>query len=953
MIFPVLVAAMSLSTQNREPWLDPSVNQINREPAHTTRVSWPDEKSALTYRRDKSPYRKSLDGTWKFSWAGRPDQAPQGFEQPDFNDSDWHDMQVPSCWELSGFGIPIYSNVTYPHPKNPPLIPLDYNPVGTYRRTLTLPANFKGRKTSIVFGGVSSAFYLYLNGQQVGYSEDSRLPAEFDLTPYLKDGENTLAVKVFRWCDGSYLEDQDFWRLSGIFREVYLSSTPQTHFQDVRLNTTLDTPTNSGILEADIDIAGPETKADLQVKVFDPSTKLVAELSVKGGTPRSANPKIRIANILPWSAENPNLYKVVVALRTPAGNFIDVNCYRVGFRQIEIKDNVVLINGQPLKMRGVNRHEMHPDRGYSIIEEDMVKDLTLMKQFNVNSVRNSHYPNQELWYDLCDEYGIYVMDEANIESHGMGYNPATSLGNNPDWTTAHLERFTRMVQSHRNHSSIIAWSYGNEAGPGINFEACEQAAKSLDQSRFTHYERDNRYTDVDSVMYPGVDYVKQQAKPGRNKPFFICEYAHAMGNSIGNLAEYWEAIDSADHMVGACIWDWVDQSLRKPAPDNAGMLPGRSWYYAYGGDYDDQPNDGPFCDNGIVLPDRQVTAKLWEVKRIYQPFDIHHAPDLNKITIKNKNLFTDLDEFIVKWRYDVDGETTQEGQLAPVALAPLKSTDLTLPNFNPNLGIAPGSVGYLRVSIHTTKDHTWAKKGHEVAWSQMQWSAGVDQQPQLPQIPVTYEDKADRIDVKGEGFTASVNKTNGALDSIRFQNAELLREDGLKLNLYRALTDNDIWLRNGWNNSGLSQLEHKATSVTAEGLEHGVRITAKIDVLGFKGRGFRHTAVYTFLGNGDIVVDNHLDPVGPLPALPKVGITFRMPYNFDTFTWFGRGPWESYPDRKYSADVDVYSGRVDDQYQEYARPQENGNKADCYWGALQMAPDSDSWSKPTSPCPFP
>lgn len=935
MLTLLVVAAMSQTAQTPPPWQDPQVNEINRLPAHTSRVSWPDDKSSLAFYPEKSPYRKSLNGDWNFRWAGRPSLAPEGFEAVNYDDHDWDKLEVPSCWDVKGYGIPIYTNVTYPYPKNPPYIPNDYNPVGCYRTEFTLPANFDKRDTHIVFSGVSSAFYVYLNGHEIGYSEDARLPSEFDLTPYLNSGKNVLAVKVFRWCDGSYLEDQDMWRLSGIFRDVNLVSIPKTHIQDVRLNTTVDLKAKTGTLTADIDLANvPKGQNQtLNVALYDSDKKQVANVDIKGDGIDHAKPTI-VVNPKFWSAEFPNLYTVVVSLKDSKGNFIDVNSYRVGFRQIVIDGSVIKINGQPLKMRGVDRHEMDPDRGYSITEEMMVKDVTLFKQNNINAVRCSHYPNQERWYDLCDEYGIYVMDEANIESHGMGYNPATSLGNNPDWQKAHLERFTRMVQFQRNHSSIVAWSYGNEAGPGVNFQAIQKAAAKLDTSRFTHYERDSQFADVDSVMYPDVNYVWNRAKEDRTKPFFICEYAHAMGNAVGNLQEYWDALDSSDSLVGACIWDWVDQSLRKPAPNNEGLLPGRSWYYAYGGDYDDQPNDGPFCDNGVVLPDRQETSKLHEVKKVYQPVAFSFDPaNPTELTLKNKNLFDDLSGDKIHFEWTVDGTVVSSSEFPCPKIQPRTTVKMNLQR--PNLSLPAGSVACLNVSLKTGVDHIWAKAGHVFAHDQFI----VEDKPAaiapIPTGTLSVDDKPAGITVSGDGFSVHVDRASGSLDSIRYKDAELLRSGGLELNLYRAFTDNDIWMRRSWEESGLSQLTHRARTVTAEKVGSAVRVTSVVDVLGFKGRGFVHTASYTILADGSVVVDNHLDPVGPLPPLPKVGVTFRMPYNFNTFTWFGRGPWESYPDRKRSAELGLYSGTVDDQFQEYCRPQENGNKEDVRWGALQ------------------
>ncbi len=943
---PVLSVIASIAMQNKVPWLDPNVNAVNRVASHVSRVSWPDTKSAAKYRKESSPYYFSLDGDWNFAWVGKPADSPKGFEDPRFDASTWKKIAVPSCVELSGYGIPIYSNIRYPFPKNPPVVPEDYNPVSHYRRTFKVPEKWTGRRTFVVFKGVSSAFNLWLNGKFVGYSEDSRLPAEFDLTDHLLPGENTIAVQVFRWSDGSYLEDQDFWRMSGIFKSVYLHSAPQTRLQDVRISTKMGATPADWILDVQTDIASDvSSKSTFQVEatLLDQSGKPVKSLTSRAAAAPTAGKSTTLAlssalsGMSPWTAESPNLYRLVVSLKS-GSQTVDVNSFRVGFREVKVQGAVVLLNGAPIKLRGTNYHDTHPDRGYTVTEQDMLQDILLMKRFNVNCVRNSHYPREQLWYDLCDEYGIYLIDEANIESHGMGYDPKTSLGNNPDWKQSHLERYTRMLHTNRNHPSIVMWSYGNEAGPGVNFAACQVASAQIDPTPPTHYERDNPNTPVDSVMYPDVQYVQTQARSNRTKPFFVCEYAHAMGNAIGNLDEYWQAFDSADHMLGACIWDWVDQGLRKKAPGGKGMLPGRDWYYAYGGDYGDEPNDGPFCNNGIVLPDRQVTPKLWEVKRVYQPVAFSFQKDRPlSVEVWNKNSFTDLSAYKFVWTASIDGKTVAQGELPKVAAKPAGKTTIDLPV--PSLELENGQRLFVRIAALTTETHNWAKAGHEVAWAQtMAKDGGEPALANTPSIPVELTDSDREALVKANGFRAVFDHSTGTLSSYKTGSTELISGKGPTLNVYRAFTDNDIWMRRPWTQAGLDTIVTKVVSSKAETVETQsgkiVRYSSVTEHVGFKGNGFRHYAFFTVFGDGQIVVDNRVEAIGQLPALPRLGVTFRSPYAMDRFQWFGRGPMESYPDRKLGMDIGLYSARVSDTYQEYVRPQENGNHEDVEWASL-------------------
>ena len=930
-------------------WENPAVIGRHKESPHATRFSFPDEASARSWREKPSPYVKSLNGNWRFHWSGRPDARPVDFYQPGYDVSGWATIPVPSNWEMHGYGIPIYTNITYPFPKNPPFIDHAYNPVGSYRTEFTVPEEWAGRRTFLRFGGVDSAFYLWVNGKMVGYSEDSRTPAEFDVTPYLRPGRNILAAEVYRWSDGSYLEDQDMFRLSGIFRDVSLVSTPSVHVRDFFVRPELDSAYRNAVLRVTAKVenrseapSGPRT---VDVTLLDADGKPV------GGPPVASG---RVAEIAPgqeaalelraevsaprlWSPEDPYLYTALLTVRDGAGNVVEVIPQAVGFRSVELHDGQLWVNGVSVKMKGVNRHEHDPDLGHVVTMERMVQDIELMKRNNINTVRTSHYPNDERWYDLCDRYGLFVMDEANVESHGMGYDPKTSLGNDPVWQAAHVARVEAMVERDKNHPSVIFWSLGNEAGPGVNFAAAAKRAKEIDPTRPIHYERDNAVADVDSVMYPSVGWLREQGEKDDDKPFFVCEYAHAMGNAVGNLAEYWEVIDSHPRLIGACVWDWVDQGIRKYEPGPAGPDGERPWYYAYGGDFDDHPNDGNFSCNGLILPDRQETPKLREVRKVYQYVAVTPEGIRNgTVKVRNKYFHTNLKDFDVRWTLSEEGREVQRGTLPPLDLAPGQEAVVTVPVSAAKLDRAREH--FLRVSFHLRHDTPWAKAGYEVAWQQLAMQDGIPARPapdESRMANVDVREDAAGVTVSGKGFEARFDRATGTLDRLAYDGRTVISGNGPRLNVYRALTDNDTWLRGDFFNSGLSQLAHRTESFTvSRPSDKEARVEVVTDARGFKGSGFRHTAVYTVRGDGSVAVDNRFEPVGDLPPLPKLGLRLSLPAGYEDFTWYGRGPWESYPDRKSSEDIGLYHGTVSEQFTQYVRPQENGNKEDVRWAAL-------------------
>ncbi|MCW5941748.1 MAG: DUF4981 domain-containing protein [Fimbriimonadaceae bacterium] len=921
-------------------WEDPAITGIHKLANRTTRYSYPD---AEALRRDETPFRVSLNGDWRFRWVAKPADRPDGFHEPNFDDREWDEIAVPGCWETQGFGVPIYTNIAYPFPANPPHIPHDFNPVGSYRTSFQLPDAFAGRRTTIVFHGVYSAFHLWLNGAYVGYSEDSKLPAEFDLTGQLRtDGPNLLAVEVYRWCSGSYLEDQDMFRFGGIFRDVELLSSPLTSIRDFWITAELDETYRDGTYDLVVELQGGPVAggATIEAVLLDDADAPVRTLEAgqvtldPDGTARwRANGTV--PDVRPWSAEHPNLYTLALTLRDDVGTTLETTGCDVGFRKVEVKSGRFLVNGKAVKLLGANRHEHDPDTGRTVSRERMEQDVRLMKRFNLNTVRTSHYPNHPYWYTLCDRHGIYVVDEANVESHGMGYSFERSLGNDPVWQAQHVERTTNMVRRDRNHPCIVLWSLGNEAGPGVNFVAAANAVRALDPSRPIHYQGYNEVADVDSTMYPSVDWLRQTGAVEAEKPFFVCEYAHAMGNAVGNLKEYVETYDESPRLMGGCVWDWVDQALRKFTDDPDGDAY-RSWYFAYGGDYDDQPNDGCFSCNGLVLPERDVTPKLWEVKRCYQRVEVGWDGPAS-VKVRNKYAFTNLGEFEARYEVTEGGVRLAGGTLGSPAVAPGEAIRLDLPIQD----LPPArDERFVRVSFHLRDDTLWADAGHEVAATQLPLG-NAPEPPRLTAATGRLHTRTDGMELVVHGGASSFvfDGPRGTLASWHCGEIELLsrRYRGPRLNLYRALTDNDVWFRDAFFASGLSQLSRRVRRFEVTEEEGRVRVEAMVEVLGFRGTGFHHRVVYTVYADGALAIDNRVNPIGELPPLPKLGIEFSVPDAFRRFTWFGRGPLESYPDRKAAMDVALYEGDVDDQATHYVRPQESGNKEDVRWAALRDA----------------
>ncbi len=914
-------------------WEDPSVCQINRDVPHAHFIPFATIEQARTEDKWQSSLIKSLNGKWKFNLANKPSDRPYWFFKDDFDTRKWDEIKVPANWEMEGYDYPIYTNVKYPHEKTPPVIQDFYNPVGSYKRTFEIPSNWKGKDVIAHFGAVSSCMNIWVNGEYVGYSEDSKTPAEFNITKYLRKGKNSLAVEIFRWSDASYLEDQDFWRMSGITRDVYLKARSPQQIQDFKIYSGLDSLYSTGNFQAAVDVLnlGDKTKsAVIEAKLFD-GDKLVKEFSKKlpvGKTNVLFN--LAIPKVKQWSAEIPNLFELILTLKNADG-IVEVIRQDVGFRTTEIKNGKLLINGKYVYMKGVDLHEHNDKTGHVQDKETMLLDIKTMKEHNINAVRTSHYPQPELWYELCNKYGLYIVDEANIESHGMGYGKE-SLAKNPAWKKAHLFRTQNMYERDKNQPCIITWSLGNEAGNGINFEATYDYLKSVDQTRPVQYERagHNYNTDIFCPMYMRIEGMEKYALTKPDKPLIQCEYAHAMGNSVGNLQDYWDLIEKYDALQGGFIWDWVDQGLL--TTNDAGEE-----YWAYGGDFgpDTVPSDGNFCNNGLVDPDRAVKPALLEVKKVYQNIGFD-AVDLKNgtISIKNKYSFLNLSEFDFEWIVTGDGKIISNGTLKDIDLAP---GEITTQHIKYKVKPEPGVEYFLTIKAKLKKEDNLVEAGTELAAEQfklpvskMVMKTGT---ATFPELKLT--EKGDITTVSGNGFSISFDKKAGVVSSFKSGETELLKS-GPVPNFWRAPTDNDFgngtYKRNRvWRKAGENRKVVDAT-VSKIG-KNKVMVNLKFNLMDEENEPIAiYSSNYVVYGSGDVVVHNFFKMTKEeLPHILKMGMNLVMPRSFDQMSWLGRGPQESYWDRKTAAFVGLYSGTVADQYWAYLRPQENGNKTDVRW----------------------
>jgi len=934
-------------------WENLSLLHRNREPAHATLLPYADAESARRGApfdcaqggRAASPFFHLLSGEWAFRYLASPAETPAAY--PRVSAAGWDRIPVPSNWQMHGYGIPQYTNVNYPYPVDPPRVPQE-NPTGLYRRAFAAPAGWKGRQIFLVFGGVDSAFYCWINGKPVGYSQGSHMPSEFNVTSFLKPGgKNTLDVQVFQWSDGSYLEDQDMWRLSGIFRDVYLFSTPPVHLRDVFIRTPLDRDCRDAVLHVqawlrNYGAAARAHRLHAQLLAGDGRPVLDAEVgrigALAAGREKRLEARFPVSEPALWSAETPSLCTLLLTLLDAKGNTVEVESFPVGFRQVEIRDGRFLVNGKPVLLRGVNRHESDPDTGHAVSFESMVRDIELMKRHNVNAVRTSHYINDPRWYDLCNRYGMYVVDEADLETHGFGYSRDDIPPRRPEWRAAFVDRAERMVERDKNQPCVVIWSLGNECGFGPNHDAMAERIRRTDPTRPIHYEGERGspgykgppVSDIHSVMYPTVDFVLEEGRKKDPRPFFMCEYAHAMGNGPGNLKEYWDAIRAHPRLMGGCVWEWCDHGIRRRTKNGA------DWF-AYGGDFGDQPNDGNFCIDGLVFPDLQPHPALLEYKKILEPVAVE-AVDLAKGRLKlhNRYDFLTLAHLEARWALTRDGKVLQEGLLTLPRVPARGEAEVSIPFTAP--APEPGATYRLQLRFLTAADTLWAPRGHEVAWAQFDLPIHAPAFPAikrsaLPKLTVREDERA--VSVAGKSFRLSFDRFTGTIAALEFRGLSLL-EQGPRLNLWRAPTDNDVHMAQDWRKAGLDRLLSRVSRTEAERLDaHTLRFTSEFTLAAKSLRpAFTAVTSYTVRSDGDILLEQSLTPADELPPLPRVGMQLVLDGWLNRLEWYGRGPHENYVDRKESAPVGRYRGTVQEQYVPYVRPQEFGAKSDCRWAAL-------------------
>ena len=917
---------LSMGAQSFQEWKDPKVNAVNRAPMHTNYFAYESDNAAQKGIKENSANFMTLNGTWKFNWVKDADSRPTDFWKIGFNDKGWNNIPVPGVWELHGYGDPIYVNIGYAwrnqFENNPPYVPNEENHVGSYRREITVPASWKGKDIIAHFGSVTSNMYLWVNGKYVGYSEDSKLEAEFNLTPYLKPGQkNLIAFQVFRWCDGTYLEDQDFFRYSGVGRDCYLYARDKKRIEDIRVTPDLDANYQNGSLNVNLNLKG---SGKVNLILEDASGKEVATTQATKGTAT-----LEVENPHKWTAETPYLYTLYASLEG-SNEVIPV---KVGFRKVELKNAQVLVNGQPILFKGANRHELDPDGGYVISKERMIQDIQVMKQFNLNAVRTCHYPDNNLWYELCDQYGIYVVAEANIESHGMGYGEKT-LAKRNDYTLAHLERNQRNVQRSFNHPSVLIWSLGNEAGYGPNFEKAYDWIKQEDPSRLVQYEQAGKTgkTDIYCPMYLGYDRCEEYSKDEQyQKPLIQCEYAHAMGNSEGGFKEYWDIIRKYPKYQGGFIWDFVDQSVRWTGK-NGKMI------YAYGGDFNRfDASDVNFCDNGLISPDRVPNPHMYEVGYFYQniwtsPVDIKNG----EISIFNEYFFRDLSAYYLEWQVLKGGEIMRSGRVEDLNVGPQQTIKIKLP-----IGkTCQCSEWLLNVAYKLKNTEGLLPAGHTIAKQQLVLNPYKAPSMELKNqaksnwevVEPTLKENDERyLIVDGENFRIEFDKQNGYLSKYQVNGLDMMKEGSyLKPNFWRAPTDNDFgaYLQRRyavWKNPTIKlvSLQQRIADQQAiiEAAYELPEVSAKLSL------------TYVINNEGTMKVTQKMtaDKSAKVANMFRFGMQMQMPRSFDQVEYYGRGPVENYIDRKGNADLGIYRQSVAEQFYSYIRPQENGTKSDLRW----------------------
>ena len=926
------VLAMTANAQSFKEWQDPEINAVNRAPMHANYFAYESTEAAIKGIKEKSSNFMTLNGTWKFNWVPNADARPTDFWQPEFNDKGWNTMPVPGVWELNGFGDPIYVNVGYAWREqfrnNPPQVPTVNNHVGSYRREITVPAHWKGKEIIAHFGSVTSNMYLWVNGKYVGYSEDSKMEAEFNLTPYLKPGQkNLIAFQVFRWCDGTYLEDQDFFRYSGVGRDCYLYARGKKQIADIRITPDLDAQYQNGSLAINLTTKG---RGEVELGLFDADNQPVVTKSLNASGNISTTMEVTSPN--KWTAETPYLYTLRATLKE-GNKVLEVIPVKVGFRKVELKNAQILVNGQPILIKGANRHEMDPDGGYVVSRERMIQDIQMMKMFNLNAVRTCHYPDNNLWYELCDQYGLYVVAEANIESHGMGYGKNT-LAKREDYKKAHLERNQRNVQRCFNHPSVIIWSLGNEAGYGPNFEAAYDWVKAEDPSRAVQYGQAGTKgkTDIYCPMYAGYQWCENYSKDNKyQKPLIQCEYAHAMGNSQGGFKEYWDLVRKYPKFQGGFIWDFVDQSVRWPGK-NGKMI------YAYGGDFNRfDASDINFCNNGLISPDRVPNPHAYEVRHFYQNIWTTPANLKNgEINIFNEYFFRDLSAYYLEWEMLKDGKSVRCGRIDNLNVQPQQTAKVKL-----NLGETDTEAEWLlNISYKLKNNEDLLPAGYTVAKEQLTLNPYKAPSMQLGNCelsntetvaPEVQDNDRHYLIISNDAFRIEFSRSNGYLTKYQIKGLDMIKEGAiLKPNFWRAPTDNDFGAHIhrkyvAWKNPEirLKSLKQRTENkqVIVETAYEMPGVSAKLNL------------TYVINNEGAIKVTQKMttDKKAKVSNMFRFGMQMQMPRSFETIEYYGRGPIENYIDRNHCTNLGIYRQSVTEQFYSYIRPQENGTKTDIRW----------------------
>ncbi|MBK5722062.1 DUF4981 domain-containing protein [Dysgonomonas sp. Marseille-P4677] len=930
-----------LFAQNNVPdWENPEVFAVNKEDTRATALPYAADSQALTDDYSASPYYQSLNGKWKFLWVPKIADVPADFYKESYDVSKWVDMPVPGNWEFNDYGIPMYVNVGFGFRKNPPYIDRDDSPTGAYRHEFNIPDDWDGRKVFIHFEGGTNSMYVWVNGEKVGYTQNSKSPAEFDITKYIRKGKNTLACEVHKFSDGSYLEDQDMWRLGGINRNVYLYSTAQTRILDFFAHPDLDKNYKNGVFSLDV-------KLKNYTNTYQPQTVDVAIVNKEGRKVFSKTQKVSIpaentsdlsfsgsiSNPLKWTAETPNLYTLLITLKDNKGNVIEATSHRIGFRKIEIKDGQLFVNGKKVFFKGVNLHEFNTNTGQVVTRKEMMRNLQLMKELNINAVRTSHYPQQPLWYKLCDEYGIYLVDEANLESHGLGYGP-DNVSNFPEWHAAHMDRIIRAVERDKNHASVIFWSLGNEASNGKAFFDMYDWAKARDNSRPVQYEQayqKDRNTDIICHMYPSWGDMKRDAAKDLGRPYIMCEYAHAMGNSMGNFQEYWDLMRSSKNMQGGFIWEWYNHGY--PTTDEQGRF-----YWAYGGDLKgyNKMNDGNFVADGVISPDQNYIPHTHIVKKVYQNI-LFEAKDLNNgiITVINDFKFTDLTNknYTYKWVLLKNGEKAGEGNFDIIVPADTrKDIKLNIPTISKE----DGTEYYLQVFAYSKENTPFIQAGFEVAKGEFAFPTNNYFVKTSNLSGVLKVDKKDnKIIIASDPLVYEFSSRDGRALMNMTNNGRRVFNELPRLNFWRAPTDNDFgeWAQYNlrlWDAAGHNiAYKYKGLLETNDGII--INYEAKL-----KGVEAKVDITYTVNKDGSLTTTAHYKALSDdLPEMMRFGMIMILPKEMNNFTWYGRGPWENYIDRNADTFMGIWNGKVEEQAFAYYRPQETGNKTDVRWLTLK------------------